>query len=412
MSMFGGAFHWRGRIVAFMAAAVVAAVSQRAAADTADWLLMSTFDCYVNGCQYENAVLRYDLSTGAFLGVHIPYVPGPTGMAIHPTRGTLLVASRSSNTINEYNARTGAYIQTFVWSGVEGLNLPQGLLFHPNGNLLVTSSQSAGEPDAFNGVLEFDGDDGSFVRAFIDGGYLGQGCGAQKCLFGASAMAFGPNGNLYVVSSSNDMVIEYNGNTGSYVGAFTSSQLDFPTGIAIRPTGTTRAGNILVTSRYRNPANVNDTDKILEFDKTSRALINPGGTFASGLVKPGPLYMHPGGYLLVDDRSLTETDPTYADRIIKLNRDTGAFLGNFLQPGDTRLHQATAMLKITVTVGNVSDDHDGDGDVDMKDFGGFQRCFGPTPNGACLSAFDDNVDNVVNNNDLGTFRLQFTGPQH
>lgn len=109
MSMFGGAFHWRGRIVAFMAAAVVAAVSQRAAADTADWLLMSTFDCYVNGCQYENAVLRYDLSTGAFLGVHIPYVPGPTGMAIHPTRGTLLVASRSSNTINEYNAHRGVH---------------------------------------------------------------------------------------------------------------------------------------------------------------------------------------------------------------------------------------------------------------------------------------------------------------
>lgn len=377
--------------------------------NTADWLLVSTFDCFVDGCQYENAVLRYEPTTGAFLGVHIANISGPSGIAVHPVRGTLLVASRSTNRVKEYNARNGVFLRDFIIAGAEGLNLPQGLLFRANGNLLVTSSQSASNLNGFNGILEFNGTTGAFVSEFVNGGFLGTSCGSTECLFGPNSMVYGPNGNIYVTSGSNDMVIEYNSN-GGYVGKFSSSQLDFPVGIAIRPNSVPRAGNILVTSRYKNPANPNDTHKILEFDKNTRLLINPGSIYASGLVNPGPLYWHTSGALLVDDRTLTEAAPTFADRIIRLNRDTGAFLGAYTAANDGRLHQATAMLQITVNLGNASNDFDGDDDVDLKDFGAFQRCFGSGTGSQCLTSFDDDLNAVLDGADLSAFHLSYTGP--
>lgn len=377
--------------------------------NTADWLLVSTFDCFVDGCEHENAVLRYEAQTGAFLGVHIANIAGPSGMIIHPTRGTLLVASRSTNRIKEYQARTGVFIQDFIVAGDEGLNLPQALLFRSNGNLLVTSSQSVNNLGAFNGILEFSGSTGAYVGDFVDGGFMGTNCGSSECLFGANAMVYGSNGNIYVTSGSNDMVIEYNTN-GGYVGKFASSQLDFPTGIVVRPNGVPRAGNILVTSRYKNPGNPNDTHKILEFDRVTRALVSPGSIFASGLVNPGPLYWHTSGALLVDERSLTESAPSFADRILRLNRDNGAFLGTFTAANDARLHQATAMLKITVQLGIASDDYDSDDDVDLKDFGAFQGCYGSSLTSQCITAFDEDLNSILNGVDLAAFHLSFTGP--
>ena len=377
---------------------------------TANWLFASTFDCFQDGCQYENAVLRYEATTGAFLGVHIANIEGPTGIAVHPSRGTLLVASRSTNTVKEFNIRTGVQIRNFVTPNLGGLNLPQAILFRPNGNLLVTSSQSANNLSAVNGIIEYDGDDGSLVSVFIDGGFYGQNCGDEVCLFGPSAMVYGPNGNLYVASTSNDLVIEYNGSTGAYVGSFDSTKLKYPTSIAIRPTGTTRAGNLLVTSRYRDPAIANDKDKILEFDKTTRNLITTGSTFVTNLNKPGPMMWHSTGYLIVDDRSLTELAPTFADRLAKYNRDTGAFLGNYTAANDARLHQVTGLLAATVTLGSADDDYDNDDDVDLRDFAHFQHCYQLNGVGSCNTPFDDDLNGTINLADASTFTLQMSGP--
>lgn len=378
--------------------------------NTANWMLISTFNCFVNGCDYENAVLRYEPVTGAFLGVHIANVPTPSGIVVHPTRGTLLVASRSTNRIKEYHARSGAFIRDFIVGGAEGLNFPQAMLFRANGNILVTSSQTMSNLGAFNGILEFNGTTGAFVGPFVNGGYLGQNCGSQGCLFGANAMVYGPNGNIYVTSGSNDMVIEYNGTTGAYVGKFTSSQLVFPTGIAVRPNGTPRAGNILVTTRHLDPGNPNDTHKILEFDKTTRALVTTGATFAAGFRNPGALYWHSLGSLLVIDRSLTETAPNFADRIMRLHRDSGAFQGYFTAVNDNRLHNATGMVQVTVDLGIASNDFDGDGDTDLRDFAALQRCYGAGPSAQCLSAFDDNRNNIIDGQDVAAFHLSFSGP--
>lgn len=312
------------------------------------YLLVSSFQCFMPNCQTVNAILRYDADTGAFLGVHVSNVPGPTGLAIHPTTGNLMVACRNTDEVREYNAATGEFIRVFVPSGSGGLYLPQSLIFKADGNLLVSSNQTSLSLDRINGILEYNGMTGEFVRIFVNGGFFGQGCGATRCLWGPIGMAFGPNGHLYVASSTNDLILEYNGVTGAYLNYFDTSILDYPTGIAVRPADGIRPGNILVTSRYLNPGNPNDTHKILEFDKTTLELISPGGTFATGLEDPGPLMWGNDGTLLVADRTMWDVPPNFSDKIVKRNAMTGAFAGYATAITDTHLHYATGMVYVTI----------------------------------------------------------------
>ena len=385
--------------------------SMTAEAAATKFILVSSFTCSVPGCQYEDAVLRYDATTGAFAGVHIDGIPGPYGMAIHPQRGTLLVVSRASDLVNEYNLTTGAFLRTLVTAGDEGLHFPQNILFKADGNLLVTSMQTNGFLDRFNGILEFSGDDGSFVGVFVEGGLQGFGCGDEVCLFGPNGMAYGPNGHLYVASGTNSLIIEYDGITGDYIGHFDSTRLVSPSGITVRPAGSTRAGNILVTSLYRDPTNPNDTDKILEFSPVTRELINPGAVFSQGFKSPGPLFWHEDGYLLVGDRLFWDVQPISSDKLLKLHPTTGAFLGAFTPISDVHLHWSTALLAVSLVPSNVNDDYDLDGDVDLVDFAEFQICFGVSPSAECLDAFDDDLSGTVDLVDMPAFRNNFSGPQ-
>jgi hypothetical protein len=84
-----------------------------------------------------NAILRYDGATGAFLGT---FATG--GGLINPGEllfqgGDLLVSSPGTNQVLRYNAATGAFIDVAVAAGLDGLDRPLGLLFDPNGHLLV-----------------------------------------------------------------------------------------------------------------------------------------------------------------------------------------------------------------------------------------------------------------------------------
>jgi len=373
-------------------------------------MLVSSYTCHLSGCDYENAVLRYDADSGAFLGVHINNIPGPYGMAIHPVRGTLLVVSRPTSTVSEYNLNTGSFIQTLVTAGPEGLHFPQNIVFKPDGNFLISSMRTVGFLDRFDGILEYDGQDGTFIGPFVNGGFQGQGCGDARCLFGANGMSYGPNGNLYVASSANNFILEYDGTTGAYVGYFDSTRLVAPSGLVVRPAGTTRAGNILVTSRYHDPSLSNDTDKIVEFDWVTRELASGHAILASGFVSPGPMYFHENGYLMLGDRLMWNILPNSSDRVLKLDPLSGAFLGSFTPIDDSHLHWSTAILAVAVVPSNVTDDYDNDGDVDLVDISWLQHCFGATPTLDCANAFDENLDGAITSADLSVLPSNFTGP--
>jgi DNA-binding beta-propeller fold protein YncE len=65
--------------------------------------------------------------------------------------------------VKEFNATTGAFVQTFVTSGSGGLSGPKGLDFGPDGNLYVASAND-------NAVRKFNGANGAFMSVFVPSG--------------------------------------------------------------------------------------------------------------------------------------------------------------------------------------------------------------------------------------------------
>lgn len=373
------------------------------------YLLVSSFDCFLQTCDYENAVLRYDGVTGAYLDRHIPSIAAPYGMALHPRRETILVVSKTAHAVDEFNARTGAFIRRFITAGAEGLHTPQQIIFNSADDLLVTSTQSEGNITKFNGILKFDGDTGAFMSQFVNGGSVFfDNCAAANCLRAPNSMVFGPTGNLYVVSTVNDMVIEY-GPTGAYIGAFIdATKLTGPVGLAIRPANALRPGNLHVTTTY--PPTNNFDGVVLEFDKTFRALVGTnGGVFANSLVRPSVLDWGSDGTLLVAERT-GELAPIFADRITRKHRDTGAAVSSFTATNDNKIHLATGMLQVAFNY--ATDDNDGDGDVDLQDLAAMQRCFGRlSPGSSCLTPFDDNLSGRIGDGDYFAFFQRLRGPR-
>ncbi|MCI0433155.1 MAG: hypothetical protein L0271_05820, partial [Gemmatimonadetes bacterium] len=68
---------------------------------------------------YDDAVVRIDGDTGAFLGTFASGggLTGPQGIAF--SRGFLLVVSRQTNSVLRYNATTGAFVDTFISVGLD-----------------------------------------------------------------------------------------------------------------------------------------------------------------------------------------------------------------------------------------------------------------------------------------------------
>lgn len=106
----------------------------------------------------DSAVLRYSL-TGEFLGVAASGggLARPYGNAFAPD-GSLFVSSFRTNQILRYDGTTGAFLGVFASDNngglgtVNGLNGPNGLLFAPDGSLYVTTE---GTVNTATGDLSF-----------------------------------------------------------------------------------------------------------------------------------------------------------------------------------------------------------------------------------------------------------------
>jgi len=380
-------------------------------------ILVSSFTCPDQnpGCSYENKILRYDASPVLFDSILVDEIQGPYGLAIHPIRETLLAASRDEDKVNEYEADTGAFIRTFVAPASGGLNAPQYILFKADGNLLVTSTPFSPDFSKVNGVNEYNGRTGAFVKIFINGGSISpagpENCGNDHCIRGPVGMAVGPNGSLYIISDVNNKILQHNAVTGAYIGVFQNAKLISPAHLLIRPTGMTRQGNLLVSTKHPEPNGPGMTDSYIEFDAVSRNVVtfSPGARdFATGILEPGPMMWHIDGTLLHDDRTLVHTPQNYADRFIRRDALLGTFLNVASESSDDNTHYGTNLLLVSKNM--VTSDSDGDNDVDAKDYAAFQRCFGRAPSQACKTAFDDNLTNSVGYMDFSAFRRRFAGP--
>jgi hypothetical protein len=145
---------------------------------------------------------------GAFLGDFVAPgsggLDGPTGLALSPA-GSVLVASYNNNRVLAYNAKTGAPLGAFVAPGAGGLVKPFGLTFRPGGDLYIAGGD--------NRVRQYNRNSGSFVRVLVPASSGG--------LFDPRGLTFKPDGHLVVTSNASDQVLEYEGATGLFIGAFT-----------------------------------------------------------------------------------------------------------------------------------------------------------------------------------------------
>jgi sugar lactone lactonase YvrE len=217
---------------------------------------------------------------------------------------------------------------TFVPSGSGGLtfgvsgDLGAWLVFGPDGNLFVKSGGITAPPQS-SSVLRFDGTTGEFIDVFVSPGSGG--------LHGPRALVFGPDGNLYVNSSDPGpgTVLRYDGTTGAFLDVFVpagsnpfgESGSGYPRGLVFGPDGNLYVGTTAFQARHPS---------VLRYDGTTGAFMDAFVAEGSGglFIPTGPLFGPDGNLYL---RSTTQGFGTGA--VLRYDGTTGAFIDQFVPYG-------------------------------------------------------------------------------
>ncbi len=157
-----------------------------------------------------NAVAIFDRITGVYDTVLEGGLNAPEGMALDGD-GHLLVVSRGTGSVERFDLESRSHMGSAIAAGTGGLDQPRGILLPGDGTILVTSFD--------NRVLEFDLG-GQFIRALIPGGHIE--------LVDPRGMVMRPSGTLLVTSHGTNSIIEYDRQSGEYLGRFDRGGL--PTG--------------------------------------------------------------------------------------------------------------------------------------------------------------------------------------
>jgi len=166
---------------------------------------------------------EYNGATGAFIKHFVPPGSLAGGRDMAWSNGYLYIGEEYNNDVLRFNATTGAFDRIFVTAGSGGISGPHGLTFGPDGNLYVSGRNNAV-------VVRYDGTKGAPL-----GTYVTSGSGGMSLPEGIS---FDPSGNyLYVASTGSNQVLKYNAQTGAFVGVTASTGLSSPKGVKFGPDG-------------------------------------------------------------------------------------------------------------------------------------------------------------------------------
>lgn len=181
-------------------------------------LLVSSFD--------SDAILRYDLATGAFLDVLGPEgaggLDGPDAGMVFGPGGDLFVPSYYGDAVLRYDGVTGDPVGAFTPAD-GSLDGPRTLLF--DGDLLLVTSERTGE------VVRFRADTGDYVDVLVAG------------VPEPAGMVLSAGGDLLVVSLALGTVEAFDPATGEHRGTRVGPDggLQGPTHAILRPAVLTRA---------------------------------------------------------------------------------------------------------------------------------------------------------------------------
>jgi len=150
----------------------------------------------------RNSLFQFDFETGNFLSETDSYQPGgfPVGMTIGQD-GLLYVTDSNTDQVLRYNSSTMEFIDVFIDVGSSGTMQFFDSAFLPNGNMLV-STLLTGQ------ILQFDAN-GEFVNVFADSGIGG--------MTSPGEIIVGPDLQVYVSEIYNDQILRF-GLNGSFVG--------------------------------------------------------------------------------------------------------------------------------------------------------------------------------------------------
>ncbi|NQU39863.1 MAG: hypothetical protein HQ523_07925 [Lentisphaerae bacterium] len=165
------------------------------------------------------------------------------------SNGNLFVTSSGNGRMLEYNS-AGTNIKTiYTPSGA-----PRGITTNPNnGRMLVATTANTVEEYAFVGGIPV------HTNTLVTTG--------SGSLSNPGEIRYGPNGNLFIASSSQALIGEYNGVTGAHIGNFTTLTYGTcrnPLGLSWHP----ETGNLFITSTGAG------YERLIECNGTTGAFIN------------------------------------------------------------------------------------------------------------------------------------------
>ncbi len=181
-------------------------------------------------------------------------------------------------------------------------------------------------------ILRYDGETGAFIDRFVPTGVGGL---CQGLAFGPGSMIFGPDGNLYVSCGIDSVgfVMRYDGRSGVPLHGplGTPGRAEFirdDSGSLIRPLGFDFGpdGNLYVASTGAISFSPGDADRVLRYDGETGAFIDTFVPTSSGALDgPSGLVFGPDGHLYVSSLN--------TDQVLRYDGTTGIFMDVFASSG-------------------------------------------------------------------------------
>ena len=206
-------------------------------------------------------VLRLDSESGRLLAemdADPDTAAGADGIVVGPD-GLLYVSGHGSDSVERYDPVDNSHVDTFVASGAAGLDAPRGLAFGPGGDLYVVSGNTGS-------LLRFDGSSGAPAGTLVDGE-----------LRTPRGLVVGGDGDIYVADAGEDTIERFDP-TGLPLGTFARLAPGAePTGLAWDSDG-----NLLVTAFAAGRVERYDGRDGRLLDVVTDELVAPSGIVAVG----------------------------------------------------------------------------------------------------------------------------------
>ena len=168
---------------------------------------------YVTNSNPPQGVQRFDATSGVNTGNFVPTLPNPSprDVKVNPANNRLYVLYYNAATVETFDLTTMASFGLLMPAGSPigsgGLYTPSAMAFGPDGNLYISGGTFGGNL----GVRRYDPVTGAFIDFFANTG---------SDLYVPFGIAFGPDNNLYVATQNAANVMRFNYPSGTFMDFF------------------------------------------------------------------------------------------------------------------------------------------------------------------------------------------------